>query len=54
LLRRRPDIAEAERELASATAAIGVATADLFPRVALIASAGNQTAIGGIPINPLW
>ena len=54
LLRRRPDIAEAERQLASATAAIGVATADLFPRVALVASAGNQTALGGVPINPIW
>ncbi len=54
LLRRRPDIAEAESALASATAAIGVATADLFPRVALIASAGNQSAIGGVPINPIW
>ena len=54
LLRRRPDVAEAERQLASATAAIGVATADLFPRVALIASAGNQSAIGGVPINPIW
>ena len=54
LLRRRPDIAEAEGALASATAAIGVATADLFPRVALIAAAGNQSAIGGVPINPIW
>jgi multidrug efflux system outer membrane protein len=33
LLRRRPDIRVAERELAAATARIGVATADLFPRV---------------------
>ncbi len=33
LLRRRPDIREAERALAAATARIGVATADLFPRV---------------------
>lgn len=35
LLRRRPDLVRAERELASATADIGVATADLFPRVSL-------------------
>lgn len=33
LLRRRPDIRAAERQLASATASIGVTTADLFPRV---------------------
>ncbi|BAU50321.1 RND transporter [Sulfurifustis variabilis] len=35
LLRRRPDIRAAERLLASATARVGVATADLFPRVTL-------------------
>lgn len=33
LLRRRPDIQVAERQLAAATARIGVAVADLFPRV---------------------
>ena len=33
LLRRRPDVRIAERELAAATARVGVATADLFPRV---------------------
>lgn len=35
LLRRRPDIRRAEREIAAATARVGVATADLFPRVSL-------------------
>jgi NodT family efflux transporter outer membrane factor (OMF) lipoprotein len=54
LLRRRPDIAEAERQLASATAYIGVVTADLFPQVAVTAAGGNQQALGGVPINPIW
>lgn len=43
LLRRRPDIREAERNLASATARIGVATANLFPHVSLIAATGLQS-----------
>ncbi|QGZ31000.1 efflux transporter outer membrane subunit [Stutzerimonas stutzeri] len=48
LLRRRPDILAAERQLAAATADVGVATADLFPRVSLsgflgfIAGRGSQ------------
>jgi len=42
LLRRRPDIRAAERSLAAATARIGVAMADLFPRVTFIGSVGLQ------------
>ena len=40
LLRRRPDVREAERKLAASTARIGVATGALFPTVSLGASAG--------------
>jgi len=56
LLRRRPDVVEAERQLASANAQIGVATADLFPRVVLIGSLGWQQGIGqtAAAINPIW
>ncbi len=43
LLKRRADIQQAERELASATARIGVATANLFPQVALVGSIGSQS-----------
>jgi NodT family efflux transporter outer membrane factor (OMF) lipoprotein len=42
LLERRPDIARAEAELAAATARIGVAKADLFPRFFLTGTAGRQ------------
>jgi outer membrane protein TolC len=41
LLRRRPDIRQAERSLASSTARIGVATADLYPSISLGLSAGS-------------
>src|SRR5271170_71281 len=51
LLRRRPDIREAERDLAGATARIGVATADLFPQVTLTGGVGHQKG-PGLGINP--
>lgn len=50
LLRRRPDIRAAERRLAASTADVGVATADLFPRVSLSGflgfTAGRGSQIG--------
>ena len=42
LLRRRPDIRRAERELVAATARIGVSTAELFPRFSLAGTFGFQ------------
>jgi outer membrane protein TolC len=48
LLRRRPDIRQAERSLAGATARIGVATADLYPSINLGLSAGSIGMIPGI------
>ena len=42
LLRRRPDIRQAERLLASQTARIGIATADLYPTLSLGGSIGLE------------
>jgi NodT family efflux transporter outer membrane factor (OMF) lipoprotein len=43
LLRRRPDIRSAERQLAAATAQVGAATADLYPRFSLLGNIGLQS-----------
>jgi multidrug efflux system outer membrane protein len=40
LLRRRPDVRVAERRLAAATARVGVAVGDLFPKVTLVGEVG--------------
>ena len=50
LLERRPDVVQAEGQLAAATARIGVAKADYFPRVLLTGAVGAQ----GIKIDSTW
>jgi multidrug efflux system outer membrane protein len=44
LLRRRPDIRVAERNLAASTARIGVAIGDLFPKVTFVGAIGFDAA----------
>jgi NodT family efflux transporter outer membrane factor (OMF) lipoprotein len=46
LLKRRPDVRQADRLLAAATARIGVATADLYPKISLT---GLYGAVGTEP-----
>jgi len=43
VIERRPDIRRSERELAAATARIGVARADLYPRVSLLGTFGHRS-----------
>jgi len=47
LLRRRPDVRQAELQAASQSALIGVAEADLYPRFSLFGSIGFQTSDTG-------
>ena len=43
VVRRRPDVRRAERELAAQTARVGVATANLYPQLTLSGSIGVET-----------
>ncbi len=43
LLRRRPDVRRAERQMAAASARVGVATSDLFPKFSLTGAFGVQS-----------
>jgi outer membrane protein TolC len=57
LLERRPDIAQAERSLAAATARYGVAVADLYPSFSLLGSFGfENTHAAGLftASNQIW
>jgi NodT family efflux transporter outer membrane factor (OMF) lipoprotein len=48
LLRRRPDVRQAERLLAESTANIGVAVANLFPKFSLTGSLGQESSRFGL------
>jgi multidrug efflux system outer membrane protein len=52
LLARRPDVAEAEQQLISANADIGVARAELFPSIELTASGGYESGVLSSLVNP--
>ena len=52
LLKRRPDIREAERRLAAATAEIGVATAELYPDIQIGISGGSTGAVSDFLTGP--
>ncbi|MCX7087476.1 MAG: efflux transporter outer membrane subunit [Methylococcales bacterium] len=56
LLKRRPDIRHAERQMAIANAQIGIATAELYPKVNLAAFLGlqNMNITDFTPIGKSW
>lgn len=52
LIRQRPDIRRAERELAAQTARIGIAKSDLYPKLSLTGSFGYQSTSTGDLLSP--
>ncbi len=51
LLKRRPDIRRADAEVAAASARVGVAHSDLFPKITLTGAAGRQgTSFSGLTL----
>jgi NodT family efflux transporter outer membrane factor (OMF) lipoprotein len=55
VLRNRPDVRRAERELAAQSARIGMATADLYPRLTLGGSIGFETLkMNASPTSQTW
>jgi NodT family efflux transporter outer membrane factor (OMF) lipoprotein len=53
LLRRRPDIRQAEAGIHAATARIGVATADLYPKFSISGAIGRQAVHTGDLLDPV-
>jgi NodT family efflux transporter outer membrane factor (OMF) lipoprotein len=54
LVRRRPDIDAAEAQLHEAGAAVGIATANLYPNFTLTARLGGEGLLGGGPSETAW
>lgn len=53
-MHRRPDIGAAEAQLHAASAAVGIATANMYPHVAVSASLGEEGLLGGGPSETAW
>jgi NodT family efflux transporter outer membrane factor (OMF) lipoprotein len=54
LVRRRPDIGAAEAQLHAASAALGIATADMYPQFTLTSRIAAEGLLGGGPSEIAW